>query len=741
MPMVSFAARRQPKVGNDVKALIQKFIEKLVESDEASGLHIEPIKQSADPRARTGRVDKFWRAVLFRVDPPGGDTHYIYVGTWAHDEAIEMARKLILKVNPLNGVLELHEALVSEQPAEAAVHAPATPAEPPLLQSLGFEGSTLSDDFGFSPEVAERAISIVGEDALLEFAESLSTPWQQDVLLSLAAMEDPEVVKQRLGLSTSAAIDLAQDPDEQIVQALAHPASKMQFAPIRGAEELRSIIEDGDFGAWRIFLHPEQRAYVERDYSGSFRLSGGAGTGKTVVLLHRARRLALNPRPLVPETGGAVPPRVVLTTFTRALADNLRRDLERLDPSVPIANSLGEPGVLIRGVDQLAAEVRALAGPAYSESARAVIGSPRESTASPRSLPWEPAVAQAGFDLPPALQSSGFLDDEYTQVILPARICDANSYFRVRRPGRGVALDRGKRAKVWDVVEQMRRDQRVANHLSYGEIAAISAHWLETTGDTFADHVLVDEGQDLEPAKWQFLRALVSEGVNDLFIGDDAHQRIYGRSTVLKRFNIKIQGRSRRLTLNYRTTLENLQFALGVLEGETFEDLEAENAPTAGYRSARSGPRPITYVAGSDTEQLDFIAAQVARWLAEGVRPETIAVLAVTRKETLRLQEQLASRGLAITPLKDAKVTGDRPLAMTMHSAKGMEFSRVALYDISEGQFPPAWAYRNVADEDLPDVKRNYRSLLYVAASRARDELVVTWQGKPSELFVASSRK
>ncbi|MGO3233558.1 MAG: 3'-5' exonuclease [Microbacterium sp.] len=735
MPMVSFAARRQPKLGNDVKALIQKFVEKLVESDEASGLHIEPIKKSADRRARTGRVDKFWRAVLFRVDPPGGETHYIYVGTWAHDEAIEMARKLILEVNPLNGVLELHEALGHEQPVEEPVYAPEVPVEPPLLQSFGVTRSILSEDFGFSPEVAERASAIVGEDTLLEFAESLETPWQQDVLLSLAANEDPDVVKDRLGLSTSVAVDPAQDPDQQIVQALAHPASKMQFAPIRGAEELRRIIEDGDFGAWRIFLHPEQRAYVERDYSGSFRLSGGAGTGKTVVLLHRARRLALNPRPLVPETDGAAPARVVLTTFTRALADNLRRDLERLDPSVTIANALGEPGVLIRGVDQLAAEVRALAGSEFSESAREVIGSPRESTASPRSLPWESAVAQAGFGLPAALQSSGFLDDEYTQIILPARICDANAYFRVRRPGRGVALDRGKRAKVWEIVEQMRRDQRVANYLSYGEIAAISAHWLETRGTTLADHVLVDEGQDLEPVKWQFLRALVAEGPNDLFIGEDAHQRIYGRSTVLKRFNIKIQGRSRRLTLNYRTTLENLRFALGVLDGETFEDLDADNAPTTGYRSARSGPRPIVHAAGSDTEQLDFIATEVARWLDEGVRPETIAVLTVTRKETLRLQEQLAMRGVAVTPLKDAKVTGDRPVVMTMYSAKGMEFSRVALYDISEGKFPPAWAYRNVAEEDLPDVKRNHRSLLYVAASRARDELVVTWQGERSSLL------
>lgn len=727
MPMVSFAARKQPKLGNDVKALIQKFIEKLSESDETSGLHIEPIAGSADSRARTGRVDKFWRAVMFRVDPPGGETHYIYVGTWAHDEAIEMAKKLTLSVNPLNGVLELREALAEEPTEDSSPSlAPVAAAEPPLLSGLGYLVTDLTDDFGFASDVADRAFAIMNEDALLEFATSLDTPWQQEVLISMAANEALHLVKERLGLDEPADVNTAQDPDEQIVRALSHPASKMQFAPIRGSEELRRIIEDGDFGAWRIFLHPEQRAYVERDYNGSFRLSGGAGTGKTVVLLHRARRLAR----------ASSSARVVMTTFTRALADNLRRDLERLDPTTPIARSLGQPGVLIRGVDQLAAEVRTLAGTEFGEAARDVIGSSRETTASPRGFDWAAAASQAGSGLPATLQTPSFLDDEYTQVILPARIRDAASYFRVRRPGRGVALDRGKRAKVWNIVEQMRRDHRVANLLSFGEISAISAQWLSTQPDAYADHVLVDEGQDLEPAKWQLLRALVAEGPNDLFIGDDAHQRIYGRSTVLKRYGIKIQGRSRRLTLNYRTTFENLKFALGVLEGETFEDLEEENTTTEGYRSARSGPKPIVHATKNDVEQFDAIAADLTRWNAEGVRPETIALLTFTKKNAANLQEQLAARGVFITPVAQPRVTGDRPVAMTMHMAKGMEFSRVVLFDVSEGVFPPTWALKDLADEDREDATRVFRSLLYVAASRARDELIVTWAGAPSALLV-----
>ena len=151
MPLITYATRKQPNHGNDVKAKIQTFIEKLGQSDAVPGLHIEPINGSADPRARTGRVDIHLRAVLFRIDPPQGETHYIYAGTWPHDEGTEKAKKLTLHVNPVNGVLELRDAIAAQEPAEAPVAAPA-PATPavtkPLLTELGYFVTDLTDDFG-----------------------------------------------------------------------------------------------------------------------------------------------------------------------------------------------------------------------------------------------------------------------------------------------------------------------------------------------------------------------------------------------------------------------------------------------------------------------------------------------------------------------------------------------------------------------------------------------------------------
>lgn len=733
--MIIMQSVKEPKHDKMVKGKILTFLQKLIEDDTANGLHIEPMQHARDKRARTGRVDQGWRAVLFRLDPAGGERAYVYAGTWEHDEAIERARNTVLGVNPVNGLVILRQEIEetsSGQPEKAyAYDAPtvATPAAVPLLERHSFRPADLINEFGFDEKLAEAACRIRDENDLLDLAADID-PWQADVLVAMAVGTALHEIKNQLALDSEATVVPEVEDDAQIIEAFKRPASKMQFAFIDGSDsgELRRVLDDGDFGAWRIFLHPEQQQYAERDRTGSFRVTGGAGTGKTVVLLHRARHLVRqNPTA-----------RIVLTTFTRALADNLRRDLERLDPTTKLAECLGEAGVLVRGVDQLAAEVRQRAGGEYVSAAEAVLGTPRETTAAPAEPDWPAAIQQSGAQLPVSLRSPAFFVGEYAQIVLPHRITTEEDYFTVGRPGRGVALDRSRRAKVWAVIEQMRKNQRIADSFGYGEVAAISAEWLRSTRTTFADHVLIDEAQDLEPAKWRLVRALAPEGPNDLFIADDAHQRIYGHPVVLKRYGIAVQGRSRRLTLNYRTTMENLRFAMGILSGDEYSDADAEPETVSGYRSARSGPVPVTRPVASDAAQLDAIAADIARWTDEGVTPETIAVLAATNASAKRVQQELAVRDVSVALLTIPRTTGGKPVVMTMHMAKGMEFSRVVIFDVSDGVFPPSFVYRGLPEEEKIDKDKQFRSLLYVAASRARDELVVTWKGAPSELLLGA---
>lgn len=725
MPTVVWQKVKEPKHDKDVKARIYTFLNKLGEDSSLPGLHIEPIAGSVDSRVRTGRVSDFWRAILFELNPPDGEKTFVYAGTWRHDEGTARAQKLTLAINPVNGLPEFRETTSDLAPLTKTPEEPAAAAETPLLAAKQYLVSDLTEQFGFDEGLAARAFAAVDEDALLAIAAEANA-WQADVLLEMATGTAIHEIKEKLDLDRPVPVDVGVHDDTRLVEALKHPAARMQFTFIEDDDELRRVIEDGDFGAWRVFLHPEQQRYVDAANSGSFRLTGGAGTGKTVVLLHRARRLhRANPAA-----------RIVLTTFTRALAENLRRDLERLDPGVAFADHLGAPGVHVRGVDQLAGEVRFRAGVDFASAAREAIGDTRDSNARFAQPDWDAAIRQTGDALPTSLRSAQFFSDEYAQIVLPHGITTAEGYFAVRRPGRGVALDRAKRAAVWKVIEQMRKDQRIANALDFGEIAAVSARWMNEADARFADHVLVDEGQDLEPSKWLLLRAIVGDGRDDLFIADDTHQRIYGHPTVLKRYGIYIRGRSRRLTLNYRTTLENLQYAMSILAGVEYTDSQGALVSTSGYRSSRSGPVPRVHATPDEPTMLDAIARDVEEWIAADVRPETIAILTATNGAAKKVHQGLARRRVASALVTSPVVGAGAPAVMTMHTAKGMEFSRVVLFDVSDGSFPSPFLMKDVLDEDRADRMKQARSLLYVAASRARDELVVTWKGAPSDLLV-----
>lgn len=739
MPNINWTKLKGQDHEKAVKAKIFTFLGKLAEDDTSVGLHIEKMQNPADPRARTARVDQSLRAVLYQLDVPGEDRTYVYAGTWAHDTAIERARTQILHRNPINGVAEFIEATMPSPAVVPAAPVPIASVErekaTSYLADLAYQLTDLTEELGFDQVTAERIFAATSDDELLEIADSFENQWQTNAVLALAVGDAVSKIRTDLGFDHVDDVVDVHNEDEKLAKSLKHPASRMQFAYIENEEELRRVIEGGDFGAWRVFLHPEQRSYAEKDYNGSFRLSGGAGTGKTVVLLHRTTRLAkANPAA-----------RIVLTTFTKALSGALERDLERLDPSVPRASALNDAGVLVRGVDQLAVAVRDKAGAEFWKAAQAVFGveiEPRGNLDSSEKS-WQDAIDEVKEELPESLRSPAFFEGEYLQVVLPHRITTQGEYFKVRRPGRGVALDRRKRAAVWKVVELYRQTARLMGRVSYAEVSAIAASYLDAHPENrVADYVLIDEAQDLSPLHWQLLRSLVTEGKNDLFISEDTHQRIYGQHVVLSRYGIKITGRSRRLTLNYRTTQQNLNYALRVLEGGQYIDSEEAEENDHGYRSSRTGPHPLPLVASTKAEQYDNVAELLKKWIADPVvRPETVAILTRTNNQATDVKNQLADRGVTVTETHSGETVGKNPLVLTMHKSKGLEFARVVLFDISEDAIPPAWVLKGVAEEEIPDVQLRERSLLYVAASRARDELVVSWAGKPSELLVGARNK
>ncbi|WP_328393641.1 3'-5' exonuclease [Nocardia sp. NBC_00416] len=709
------------------------FLEKLQSDDTTPGLHIEPMKGAADRRVRTGRVDLNHRAVLFRVDPKEGGTTYVYMGTWPHDEANSIAERAILRVNPVNGILE---GILTEPGAGTAPASPTAPIEEKagadrgFLAQAGFTFAALTERLGLDPAIAERALAASDDYVINDIAADIGG-WQADALMELACGAAIDEIREKY-LFTDVPVDTSVDEDDRIMEALDRPASQIQFTYIDGNDELRRVIEGGDFAAWRVFLHPEQRTYAEKDYHGPFRLSGGAGTGKTVVAIHRARNL-LRRNPDA---------RIVLTTFNKMLAKNLEGDLRALDPGIEIADRPGRRGIYVEGIDKLASDIVKLAddiGPAVE----AVLGARTEvSTArTKQDRMWREVVDSVAGGLDPRLSTPWFLETEYTSVILANKITTLEQYARIARPGRGVRLTRPQRIAVWKLVEAYRRRSRMDDTFSFPEVLAVAAEHLRLRAHSgagqLADHVIVDEAQDLHATHWRMLRSLVAEGTNDIFIAEDSHQRIYGQPVVLGRLGIKIVGRSRRLTLNYRTTAQNLHLAMSILDGADYHDLEEGEESTADYRSARNGPKPDLRQYDSSGDELQAVAEQIKEWLQpdNDADRDTIAVLTRSLNDRNQMVRGLAERGVEARALDDNPPVPGYVQVMTMHRSKGMEFSRVVLAGIDEAHVPARAGLHGVPEEERGEADLRERSLLYVAASRARDQVVVTWSGRRSELL------
>ncbi|MEA1305283.1 3'-5' exonuclease [Actinomyces oris] len=603
----------------------------------------------------------------------------------------------------------------------------------------GLTVEMLHDELGIDVRLGAAALAAQRESQLLDLASTARVAWQGEALLNLATGATIEEIREDFGLRPSR--DVAAEPtDADLIAGLRTRAARSTFTWLESDEDLRRAIEGLSFAEWQLFLHPQQRALVERRANGPMRVSGGAGTGKTVIAVHRAVELAKR------DKADGQEPRILLTTYTRNLADDLRRQVAQLEPRLPFTEKLSEPGVMVSGLDRVARMILQQAGAKISPIAQEVIGQPRGRVLTyPRENVWQEVLTLMGDELPERLRSADFLESEYELIVLPQRVTTLKQYLRVRRPGRGVALDRSKRAAVWKAMERYRDRSADLGVTSFDEQLALAAAWLDHEA-TFGTprpfrHVLVDEAQDLTPAHLQLLRALVEPGPDDLFLAEDSHQRIYGKKITLSHYGIQVRGRSRRLTRNYRTTRQNLDVAFGILDPGTYEDMEGQ-AEEHHYVSPRSGPDPLLLHASDRADELSKAAELLTVWLeqdrdSEDSAPESIAILVRDRYQRDAVVNGLAQHGIEVRAVDREAAGRGRPVVMTMHRAKGLEFRKVLLFDVSKNAIPRPLRDQQYSDADGDDALLRERSLLYVAATRARDQLAISWSGEASPLITA----
>ena len=603
----------------------------------------------------------------------------------------------------------------------------------------GLTVEMLHDELGIDVRLGAAALAAQRESQLLDLASTARVSWQGEALLNLATGATIEEIREDFGLRPSRDVS-AEPTDADLIAGLRTRAARSTFTWLESDEDLRRAIEGLSFAEWQLFLHPQQRALVERRANGPMRVSGGAGTGKTVIAVHRAVELAKRDK-----TNGQEP-RILLTTYTRNLADDLRRQVAQLEPRLPFTEKLSEPGVMVSGLDRVARMILQHAGAKISPIAQEVIGQPRGRVLTyPRENVWQEVLTLMGDELPENLRSADFLESEYELIVLPQRVTTLKQYLRVRRPGRGVALDRSKRAAVWKAMERYRDRSADLGVTSFDEQLALAAAWLDQEATLGTPrpfrHVLVDEAQDLTPAHLQLLRALVEPGPDDLFLAEDSHQRIYGKKITLSHYGIQVRGRSRRLTRNYRTTRQNLDVAFGILDPGTYEDMEGQ-AEEHHYVSPRSGPEPLLLHASDRADELSKAAELLTVWLeqdrdSEDSAPESIAILVRDRYQRDAVVNGLAQHGVEVRAVDREAAGRGRPVVMTMHRAKGLEFRKVLLFDVSKNAIPRPLRDQQYSDADSDDALLRERSLLYVAATRARDQLAFSWSGEASPLITA----
>jgi len=491
---------------------------------------------------------------------------------------------------------------------------------------------------------------------------------------------------------------------------LEHPENKRQFVTITDADLHKMM--DAPLSEWRIYLHPSQERIVKMRANGPIRVLGGAGTGKTVVAMHRVHYLAS-------EIFADQNDQILFLVFSRNLAADISANLKKMCP----------PDIFERiHVDNVDSWV--------IEQAKKH-GLPHQMTyySSKQDLvqqAWNIAIDGVD-DLP---FSEHFIQDEFDAVIAAEGLQTIQQYLRASRRGRGRPLTRSSRRKLWSVFETYRSE--LLRH-GIAEPSDVKYQLLEIFQNEPASYrsVIVDEVQDMGMATLKMIRAILPEQPNDLLLAGDAHQRIYGRQVVLSQCDIHIRGRGRRLRINYRTPECVRNWAIGVLKGIPYDDLDGHLDTIQGYTSLIQGETPpaVHHYETKSDEQQSVIAT--INNLACDSPLHHICLVAPSQEAISRYEGALIASGIAVHILKknndNPSIPGVR--LATMHRVKGLEYDHILVASANHDLLPNANVLGQIDDHfEKQEIHRKARSLLYVACTRARKSLFIFSYGKQSDL-------
>nr|WP_244959140.1 3'-5' exonuclease [Novosphingobium marinum] len=464
-----------------------------------------------------------------------------------------------------------------------------------------------------------------------------------------------------------------------------HPDAQRRFRVLDNIEELQAAL-DAPFEKWAVFLHPVQRELVGREVTGPTRVTGSAGTGKTIVALHRAVHLARDDESA----------RILLTTFSEELARSLAGKLGLL--------TQGQGGLsertTVRTLDQAAEEL-------YT----AQFGSPTRATPSQiRAMIAEATAAGLGGELTPQ-----FLLEEWTELVDAWGVTDAESYATIPRIGRRTRLGPRQREAAWAVFDDVRQRLAQRGLVTWAMIYGRLTEWLRDGGALPFDHVVVDEAQDLTIAQVRFLAEAAGGRADALFLAGDIGQRIFRLPFSWAKLGLDIRGRSHTLKVNYRTSHQIRAMADRLLP-PSITDMDGVEEGRRGTVSVFDGPAPDIRLLGNEKAEISCVAAWLKECASEWIASGEIGLLVRSEGQFGRARDAI-----------EAASAGDGIRIATMHDAKGLEFRAVAVMACDEDVLPDPVRLAAIGDiAELETAFETERHLLYVACTRARDRLLVT---------------
>ena len=647
------------------------------------GLSFHKLDRARDKNFWSVRVSGDIRLILHRTD---ASLLLCYVDH--HDPAYEWAARRKLETHPQTGAAQLVE--IRERIVEIPVPSPI--AEPPPTTARYSLFARWSDQdllgYGVPPEWLAD-VRRVDEDGLLDLASHLPAE-AAEALLQLATGSQP-VSKPHLPAGT--------DP-------FAHPDAQRRFRIMADVEELARAL-DYPWDKWTLFLHPAQRQWVERDFAGPARVSGSAGTGKTIVALHRAVHLARQHSDS----------RVLLTTFSTPLANALRNKLRRLISHEPrLAERLE-----VQALDDIGERLYA-----------PLLGQPP--LAAPDVL--TALLAKAHQAAPPHKFSPGFLRTEWAELVDPWQLVTWEAYRDIKRLGRKVRLPEAQRAQLWGIFAAVWQGLQAEGLMTRATLFTRLAQDLAQREKRPFDFVVVDEAQDLSVPQLRFLAALVGERPNGLFFAGDLGQRIFQPPFSWLALGVDIRGRSRTLQLNYRTS-HQIRMQADCLLDPVLADVDGNTEERRGTVSAFNGPAPVVVSHQSPEDEAQAVSAWIIQRHQEGIVPHEIGVFVRSAAELDRATRAAASTGLPYSLLDEQVETRQGHISLgTMHLAKGLEFRAVVVMACDDEVIPAQTRIETVTDDsDLEEVYHTERHLLYVACTRAREHLLVCGVDPASEFL------